>query len=85
MSDSRTRIVPLEMLGNGRTPMMTIGRERAAIAAMSTLRAMGADVVPTHQLVNGLGFIAPDTGTVHGPETRLIAIAPWQDINGGRG
>jgi hypothetical protein len=66
MSDHRTRIVPPEMLG-GPTPMMNTRRERAAIAAMTTLRAMGADVVPTHRLANGLGFIAPDTGIAHGP------------------
>lgn len=48
-------------------PMMIIRRERAAIGAMVALRAAGADPLPTHRLPNGLGYIAPHTGTIHGP------------------
>lgn len=69
MSDNLTRS-PLERTimpaGDGRD-VMTIGRERAAFAAMEALRAMGAHPLTTHRLPNGIGYIAPDTGRVHGP------------------
>jgi hypothetical protein len=46
---------------------MLIRQERAAIAALNQLRAMGADVHVVHAMPNGMGYIAPDTGRVHGP------------------
>jgi hypothetical protein len=49
-------------------PMMVIRRERAAMAAMTELRHIGANPLPTHRLPNKLGFIAPDTGREHGPQ-----------------
>lgn len=51
----------------GCAPMMNTRRERAAISAMLELRRIGANPLPVHRLPNGLGFIAPDTGAVHGP------------------
>jgi hypothetical protein len=58
----RGRAVP-----DHRSRPMIIRRERAAISAMETLRAMGANPLPTHRLPNGLGYIWPETGREHGP------------------
>jgi hypothetical protein len=63
--------------------MMVVRRERAAIAAMAELRRVGANPLPTHRLPNGLGFIAPDTRTIHGPRMANGALdstcagIPW--------
>lgn len=57
-------------------PMLNIGRERTAIRAMELLRSIGANPQPTHRLPNGLGFIAPDTGRVHGPHDALVQRDP---------
>jgi hypothetical protein len=67
--------VPPSMLGGGATPMMVTRRERAAIGAMAAIREAGGNPLPTHYLVNGLSFVAPDTGRPHGPETREVAQA----------
>jgi len=62
---------------------MIIRRERAAIGAMAALRAAGANPLPTHRLPDGLGYIAPGTGTIHGPRMANGALdstcagIPW--------
>jgi len=59
-------------------PMMNVRRERAAIAAMQLVNGK-----PTHRLPNGLGFIAPYTGVIHGPRMENGALdstcagIPW--------
>lgn len=49
---------------------MTIRQERAAIAAMESLHAIGARVGVVHRLPHGLGYVDPDTGYQHGPADR---------------